>query len=38
MLAGLGVASHSDGGVPASWTRFAKQSPGLKLEVVLIRI
>jgi hypothetical protein len=32
------VAGQSDGGVSASCTGFAKQSPGLKLEVVLIRI
>ena len=32
------VAGQSDGGVSASCSGFAKQSPGLKLEVVLIRI
>ena len=32
------VAGHSDGGASASCTGFAKQSPGLKLEVTLIRI
>jgi hypothetical protein len=32
------LAGHSDGGVSASCTGFAKQSPGLKLEVTLIRI
>jgi hypothetical protein len=31
------VAGHSDGSVSTSCTGFAKQSPGLKLEVVLIR-
>ncbi len=34
----LTVAGHSDGGVTASCTGFAKQSPGLKLEVTLIRM
>ena len=32
------VAGQSDGCVSASCSGFAKQSPGLKLEVVLIRI
>jgi hypothetical protein len=32
------LAGHSDGGVSASCTGFAKQAPGLKLEVTLIRI
>jgi hypothetical protein len=32
------VAGHSDDGVSTSCTGFAKQSPGLKLEVRLIRI
>jgi hypothetical protein len=32
------VAGYSDGGVSASCTGFAKQSPGLKLEVTLIRM
>jgi hypothetical protein len=31
------VAGRSDGGTTVSCTGFAKQSPGLKLEVVLIR-
>jgi hypothetical protein len=32
------LAGYSDGEVSASCTGFAKQSPGLKLEVTLIRI
>jgi hypothetical protein len=32
------VAGHSDGGGSASCTGFAKQSPGLRLEVILIRM
>ena len=32
------VAGHSDDGVSASCTGFAKQSPGLKLDVALIRL
>jgi hypothetical protein len=32
------VAGYSDGGVSASCTGFAKQSPGLKLEVTLVRM
>ena len=32
------VAGHSDGGGSASCTGFAKQSPGLRLEVILIRL
>jgi hypothetical protein len=32
------VAGHSDGGVSASCAGFAKQSPGLRLEVTLIRM
>jgi hypothetical protein len=32
------LAGRSDGGVSTSCTGFAKQSPGLKLEVTLIRI
>ena len=32
------VAGHSDDGVFASCAGFAKQSPGLRLEVTLIRI
>jgi hypothetical protein len=32
------VAGYSDGGMSASCTGFAKQSPGLKLEITLIRI
>ena len=32
------VAGHSDGGVSASCTGFAKQAPGLRLEVTLIRV
>lgn len=32
------VAGYSDGGVTASCTGFAKQTPGLKLEVTLIRM
>ncbi|SDR95969.1 hypothetical protein [Bradyrhizobium canariense] len=32
------VAGYSDGGACASGTGFAKQSPGLKLEFVLVRI
>jgi hypothetical protein len=32
------VAGHSDGGASVSCTGFAKQAPGLKLEVTLIRI
>jgi hypothetical protein len=32
------VAGHSDDGVSASCTGFAKQSPGLRLEVTLIRM
>jgi hypothetical protein len=32
------VAGHSDGGESASCTGFAKQSPGLRLEVTLIRM
>ena len=32
------LAGRSSGGVSASCTGFAKQSPGLKLEVTLVRI
>jgi hypothetical protein len=32
------VAGHSDGHVSASGTGFARQAPGLKLEVMLIRM
>ena len=32
------VTGHSDGGVSASCSGFAKQAPGLKLEVTLIRM
>jgi hypothetical protein len=32
------VAGHSDDGVSVSCTGFAKQSPGLRLEVTLIRM
>jgi hypothetical protein len=32
------VSGHSDGGVSTSCTGFAKQAPGLKLEVELIRM
>jgi hypothetical protein len=32
------VAGHSDGDASASCTGFAKQSPGLKLEVMLVRL
>ncbi len=32
------VTGHSDGGVSTSCTGFAKQAPGLKLEVALIRM
>ncbi|MEA2912941.1 MAG: hypothetical protein QOJ15_5022 [Bradyrhizobium sp.] len=32
------VAGYSDGGASASCTGFAKQSPGLRLEVTLVRL
>jgi hypothetical protein len=32
------VAGYSDGGSSASCTGFAKQSPGLSLEVTLVRL
>jgi hypothetical protein len=32
------VAGYSDGGVSTSCTGFAKQSPGLKLDVTLVRM
>jgi hypothetical protein len=32
------LAGYSDGGVSTSCSRFARQAPGLKLEVTLIRI
>jgi hypothetical protein len=32
------VSGRSDGGASASCTGFAKQSPGLKLDVTLIRM
>jgi hypothetical protein len=34
----ISLVGHSDGGASASCTGFAKQSPGLKLEVTLIRL
>jgi len=34
----ISVAGYSDGGVSASCTGFAKQSPGLRLDVTLIRM
>jgi hypothetical protein len=32
------ITGHSDGGMSTSCTGFARQSPGLKLEVTLIRL
>jgi len=32
------IAGQSDGGASARCTGFAKQSPGLKLEVMLVRV